>query len=216
MIGMILSAVAPAISSIYSVPSEWIGLKPAMILFQKFTHENLDKINSLEENELEKAVQTYSEAADILSKHFSNSSDLVRKYPEIREGFREVSIAIEKAKSLRKVKRQKRKEREEEQRQQRLRDEEQKRREDQYVQQERSKRGLSYGVPPLDSCRCPAQFPIRATANLDDSSARGIYYYPGERAGVDVYWCFANPEEAQADNFRRPKKKPPKRQPRQK
>ncbi|MBD2039479.1 hypothetical protein [Microcoleus sp. FACHB-672] len=58
------------------------------------------------------------------------------------------------------------------------------------------------------------QFPIRATANIDESSARGIYYYEDERDGVEVCWCFASPEEAEADTFRRPKKKPPKQQPR--
>ncbi|MBD1935795.1 hypothetical protein H6F73_00430 [Microcoleus sp. FACHB-68] len=188
-----------------------------MILFKNFTDENIDTINCLEEeNELEKAVQRYSEAAEIISKHLSNSSDLLSKYPEISEVFKEVNIGLIEAKSRHNVKRQQREEREEEERQQRLRNEEQKRREEQAywqsVKEERSKRGFSYGVPPIDN-RCPVQFPIRATANIDESSARGIYYYEDERA-VEVCWCFANPEEAKADNFRRPKKKPPKRQPR--
>ncbi len=216
--GIILSAVAPAISSIYSVPSEWIGLKPAMILFNRFTHENLEEINSLEEDELEQAVQTYTAAAEIISKYLSNSPDLLRRHPKISEAFREVNIGIRNAQSLHDVKRQQREEWEEEQRQQRLRDEERKRREEQtysqYVQQEQKKRGLRYGVPPKDSYSCPAKFPIRATANINEPGARGIYYYADERMGVEVYWCFASPEQAKAENFRRPFKTPPKRQPR--
>jgi hypothetical protein len=213
-----LSAVAPAISSIYSVPSEWIGLKPAMILFNRFTHENRQNISLLEKKELEKVLKTYNEAAEIISKYLSNSPDLLRKYPEISEGFREVNSGIITAQRLHDIEINQRKEREEEQRQQRLREEERERREaatkEEYVQQERRKRRLRYGQPPTDSYSCPAQFPIRATANLDESDSRGIYYYPDERAGVEVFWCFSSEEEAKAENFRRPHKTPPKYQPR--
>ncbi|CBN53659.1 hypothetical protein OSCI_90021 [Kamptonema sp. PCC 6506] len=189
-----------------------------MILFTKFTQENLEDINSLEENELEKAVQTYKEAASIISKHLSDSPDLLRKYPEFSEAYRELNLGIRKAQRQNDIKRSERKVWEEEQRQQRFHEEERKRREEesyqQYVKQERRKRGLRYGVPPRDSYSCPAQFPIRATAEIDELDARGIYYYTHERAGVKVYWCFASPEEAMAENFRRPYKTPPEKQPR--
>ncbi|BAU42031.1 hypothetical protein [Leptolyngbya sp. O-77] len=216
--GIILSAIAPAISSIYSVPSEWIGLQPAMVLFNRFTHENLEELNSLGEMELERAIQVHNEAAEIIAKYLSDSPNLLRRYPEISEAFREVNVGSRKAQGLYSIKKQQRRVQEEEDRQQRLREqarrEEEKRTYWQYVHQERNKRGLRNGVPPVDNYRCPAQFPIRATANLNDSDARGIYYYPDERAGVEVYWCFGNAEEAKADNFRRPYKKPPKQQPR--
>lgn len=211
-----MSAVAPAISSIYSVPSEWIGLKPAMILFKNFKNEQLEKMYYLEENDLKKAVQTYKEVAEIMLKYLSDSPELLSKYPEISEVFREVNIGIGKAQRLYELEINQRKEREEEQRQQRLREEERERREaaikEKDVQQERRKRGLRYGQPPINSYSCPAQFPIRATANLNESDSRGIYYYPGERAGVEVYWCFSSEEEAKAENFRRPYKTPPKQQ----
>ncbi|WP_333059466.1 MULTISPECIES: hypothetical protein [unclassified Microcoleus] len=213
-----MSAVAPAISSVYSVPSEWISLKPAMILFNRFTHENRQNIYFLENTDLEKELKTYNEAAEIISKYLSNSPDLLRKYPEISEAFREINSGIITAKRLHEREINQRKEREEEQRQQRLREEERERQEaaikKEYVQQERIKRGLRYGEPPINSYSCPAQFPIRATANLDESDSRGIYYYSNERAGVEVFWCFSSEEEAKAENFRRPHKTPPKYQPR--
>lgn len=229
LVGIILSAIAPAISSIYSVPSEWVGLKPAMILFNRFTHENLEEVNSLGELELGKTVRVHSEAAGIIAQYLSSSQDLLMQHPEISEAYREVNIGVRKAQELYVIKRQEREVREkqqrqqqelkeEQQRQERLRDEEQKKQEErtywQNVQRERSKRGLHHGVPPIDNCRCPAHCPIRATAKINEPNARGIYYYPGERAGVEVYWCFASREEAEADNFRRPYKKPPKQQPR--
>jgi hypothetical protein len=189
-----------------------------MILFNRFTHENLEEMSSLEEDELGKAVQTYQEAADIISRYLSDSPDMLRKYPEISEAFREVNIGIGNAQRLHNVKRQRREEWEEEQRQQRLRDEERKRREEktywQYVQQEREKRGLSYGVPPVNNYSCPLIFPIRATDKTKRLGQRGIYYFQNERIGVEVYWCFANPEEAEAERFFRPLKTPPRRQPR--
>ena len=202
--GILLNAIAPAISSI---PSEWVGLKPAMILFNKFAHENLEVINSLEEDELAKAIRTRSQAAKIISNYLSTSPDLLQKYPEISEVFREVNFGISYAQQVYDVKKQ-----------QRLRKNEQKKRAEetywQYVQQERRKLRLRNGVPPLDSESCPVQFPIRATTNLSKTdSARGIYYYIDEIKGVEVYWCFASPKEAEADNFRRPKKTPPKQQP---
>jgi len=212
--GIILSAIAPAISSIYSIPSEWIGLKPAMILFNRFTHENLENMNSWEEHDLEKVVKKYKDAADIISQHLSNSSELLRKYPEIFEAFQEVNNNIRSAEELQNVKRQEREEREKEEKQQRLRDKKRKRQEAETyresVQQEREKRGLKYGVPPKDNT-CPPQYPIRATAKLHKSDdARGIYYYEDERQGVKVYWCFASEEEAEADKFRRPYNTPTK------
>ncbi len=200
LIGIILSAVAPAISSIYSIPSEWIGLKPTMILFNRLTDENFENINFGGESELEKTVQTYHNAVEIISRYLSDSPDMLSQYPEISESFREIYIGFREAQKLHTIKKQQREEKEEDERQ--------------YVQQERRRRRLKYGVPPQDNCTCPSQFPIRATANLGELDARGIYYYEDERIGVEVYWCFASPEEAQADNFRRPLKKPPKQQPR--
>jgi hypothetical protein len=49
--GISLNVVAPAISS---MPSEWLGLKPAMILFKKFADENIEAINSFEGDELDR------------------------------------------------------------------------------------------------------------------------------------------------------------------
>lgn len=217
LVGILLSTIAPAISSIYSVPSEWIGLKPAMVLFNRFTSENLEELNSLDEIELERAIQVHAEAAEIISKYLSGSSILLRRYPEVSEAFREVNIGSRKAQELYNIKIQQRQVREEQGRQQRIREQAQREEKNktywQYVQEERSKRGLRNGVPPIDNYTCPTQFPIRATANLNDSDVRGIYYYPDERAGVEVYWCFDNAEEAKEDNFRRPYKKPPKQQP---
>ncbi len=142
----------------------------------------------------------------------------MQKYPEISEIFREINAGIGNAQRLQNAKRQQREEREEEQRQQRLREEETERLRVesywQYVEQEREKRGLTYGVPPLDSYSCPAQYPIRATDKTKEPGVRGIYYLPDERRGVEVYWCFASPEEAEAESFRRPLKTPPKQQPR--
>lgn len=216
IVGIILSAIAPAISSIYSVPSEWIGLKPAMILFKKLTEEKLEEISYLEENELDKYVKTSNEASVIISNNLSDCPELLSKNREISEGFITVNIGIRKAKRLYDVKINQRKEQEEEEKQQRIREKERKRREEatyeQYVQKEQRKRGLRYGVPPRDRYSCPAQFPIRATANLNETDSQGLYYFPGERTGVEVYWCFSNQEEAKADNFRRPYKTPPKRQ----
>ena len=212
----ILSAIAPAISSIYSVPSEWIGLKPAMILFNRFAHENLEEINSLGEVKLEKAIQIHNSAAEIISKYISNSPELLEQYPEISEAFRGINIGTRKAQRLYDIKKQQRVSWEEEQKQGKLRDNDRRGQEErtywQYVQQERSKRKLQYGVPPIDDCTCPKQFPVRATANLNEPNAKGIYYYPNEREGVDVYWCFKSSKEAESDNFRCPKKKPPKQQ----
>ncbi len=202
----ILSAIAPAISSVYSVPSEWIGLKPAMILFNKFTHENLEEINSLGEVELGKAIQKHNKAAEIFSKHLSNSPDLVEQYPEISEAFREINIGTRKVRRLYDIKKRQRISWEEEQRQKKLRDNKRREKEERTLQQERNNRGLKHGVPPVDNCRCPKQFPIRATAR------HRIYYYPNEREGVEVYWCFGCSEEAESDNFRRPQRKPPEQQ----
>lgn len=209
-----MSAVAPAISSIYSVPSDWIGFQPAMILFKKITDENLEKINNFQEIELLKAVNTYNKAALIISEYLYNCPDLLEQYPEISESFREIRMGIEEAEKRYNIKINQRKKNQEEQTNQKLYEEDQKRQEaatyEQYLQQERRNRGLRYGVPPMDKYSCPVEFPIRATANLAEPDSRGIYYYPDER-DVEVYWCFSSREEAEADNFRRPYKTPPKR-----
>jgi hypothetical protein len=85
----------------------------------------------------------------------------------------------------------------------------------QYVQQERRKRNLNHGEPPQDNCNCRSKYPIRATTKLGKKeNARGIYYFADERVGVAVDWCFSSSEEAEADNFRRPERTPPKQQPR--
>jgi hypothetical protein len=202
--GLILSALAPAISSIYSVPSEWIGLKPAMILFQKFTHENSEKASFLDEDELERAIRNHKLAAEIISEILSSSPDLLNKYPKISEIFREINLEINTAMKLQNLKRQQREEREEKQRKE----------SDDYrnnTLKEREKRNLSSGVPPINSYNCPKEFPIRATSNINEAGMRGIYYFPGERRGVEVYWCFANDKEAEKNKFRRPLRKPPKR-----
>jgi hypothetical protein len=216
--GVILSAIAPAISSIYSVPSEWIGLQPAMVLFNKFTHENLEELNSLGEMELERAIQVHNEAAEIIAKYLSDSPNLLRHYPEISEAFREVNVGSRKAQELYSIKKQQRRVQEEEERQQKLRDQARREEEErtywQYVEQERSKRGLRNGVPPVDDYSCPQRFLIRATDKLNEPNARGIYYYLNERVGVKVDWCFRSAEEAEDDNFRRPQRTPPKQQPR--
>ena len=216
--GIILSAIAPAISSIYSVPPDQIGLKPAMVLFNRFTHENLEELNSSGEMELERAIQVHNEAAKIISEHLSGSPTLLRQYPEISESFREVNIGIRNAQERYSIKRKQRKYREKEKRRQRLRDKELREEEItyywQYVQQKRSDRGLRNGVPPADDCSCPRSFPIRATARLNEPSARGIYYYLDERKGMKADWCFSSAEKAEEDGFRRPQTTPPKQQPR--
>lgn len=216
LIGIILSVISPAISFIYKVPSDWIGPKPAMILFKKFAHDNLEQIESLDEYELENAIQSYVSAVKIINRHFSQSPDLLHQYPEISEIFQQANVSIKKFQELQEIKKQKREEQQESVRQQRLREEEIKKRQKesywQNVLQERKKRGLNHGVPPVSLYSCPLEYPIRVTDNMKEAGARGIYYLPHERKGVEVYWCFANPEEAEAERFRRPFKTPPKRQ----
>lgn len=195
--GISLNAVAPAISSI---PSEWVGLKPAMILFNKFADENIAAINFLEADELEEALQKYNQAAAIITKYFSKPPDLLEQYPEISEFFCEANLEINHVQQVYNLKKK-----------QIIQNEATY---FQYVQQERIKRDLKYGVPPQDNFNCPPKYPIRSTTKLGKKeNARGIYYFADERVGVEVDWCFSSPEEAEADNFRRSRRTPPKQQP---
>lgn len=195
--GISLNAIAPAISSI---PSEWVGLKPAMILFNKFADENIAAINFLEGDELDEALQKYNQAAKIITRHFAESPDLLEQHPEVYEFFREANFGINHVQQVYNLKKKQNLQKDAAY--------------SQYVQQERLKRNLKYGEPPQDNCNCRSKYPIRATTNLDKKeNARGIYYFPNERKGVKVDWCFSSAEEAEADNFRRPEKTPPKYQP---
>jgi hypothetical protein len=89
--GISLNVVAPAISS---MPSEWLGLKPAMILFKKFADENIESINSFEGAELDRALQKYNQATAIITKYFSESPDLLEQHPEISEFFQAANFEI--------------------------------------------------------------------------------------------------------------------------
>lgn len=195
--GLSLNVVAPAISSI---PSEWVGLKPAMILFNNFANENIAEINFLEGNQLDKALQKANQAEAVITRHFPRPSDLLEQHPEVYEFFREVSFGINHVQQVSNLKKKQILQKEAAY--------------SQYVQQERLKRNLKYGEPPQDNCNCRSKYPIRATTKLDKKeNARGIYYFPDERVGVEVDWCFASPEEAEADNFRYSRIRPPKKQP---
>ena len=191
--GISLNVVAPTISSI---PSEWVGLKPAMILFNNFANENIAKINFLEGDELDEALQQVNQTAAVITRYFPKSPDLLEQHPEVYEFFRGVSFGINHVQQVYNLKKK-----------QNLQKEEQRK-------QERRKFGLSSGVSPIDSKNCPINFPVRATTELaKDDAARGIYYFENERVGVKVYWCFSSPEAAEADNFRYSKIRPPKKQP---
>ncbi|MGB3512003.1 MAG: hypothetical protein WBA93_22745 [Microcoleaceae cyanobacterium] len=204
--GIILYILAPIISLIYTIPERNIGLKPAMILFSKISNQNIEKLNSLKEEELKEAVAKFSSASEIIINNFSNSPEILEKYPEISEVFQDIDTSIKKAKNLYEAKKQCREEREDQERRK-------KERYWQDVRKEREKRKLSRGVPPIDEYNCPNSHPIRAT-NIDrQGDFGGIYYFPDERRGVKVYWCFANAEEAKVEKFRRPLRTPPKQQP---
>lgn len=197
------------------MPSEWIGVQPAMILFNRITDEHNEQINSFNAIELERSSQVHNQATEIISRWLSDSTILLDQYPEISEVFREISLGSMNVERLRTQYRIQREQNEAYQSQVAINEQEKRQQAEEnyrnYVYQERRKNGLKYGVPPVNTTTCPAQFPIRATANISD--ARGIYYYIDERSGVEVYWCFASEEEAQAENFRRPYKNPPKQQP---
>ncbi len=184
IIGILLSLIAPIISFIYTIPDNWIELKPAMVLFSKFSHQNLEKVNSLPEKDLKEAVEKFISVSEIIRDNFTNSPEMLRKYSEIGEVFQDLDTTIKKAKDLYEEKKQYRKEQK-----------------------------LSSGVPPINDYQCPKTHPIRATNGDREAGIGGIYYFPDERRGVKVYWCFANVQEAEVNKFRRPLRKPPKRQP---
>ncbi|WP_238987094.1 hypothetical protein [Lyngbya aestuarii] len=183
IVGIILSAIKPAISSIYTVPSDRTGLKPAMILFKKISQENLGKVESSpDESEFNKLVETYKKASKIIADQFSDHPEMLEKYPEISAAFQMMNIGLEKVNDYW-----------------------------QFVEQERKKRNLKNGVPPINSTNCPPKYPIRATDHMKNAEFNGRYYFPDERRGLkEVYWCFASPQEAENDKFKRPDKKPPK------
>ncbi|AFY40023.1 hypothetical protein Lepto7376_3867 [[Leptolyngbya] sp. PCC 7376] len=169
----------------------------------KISQKTLKEIPKLSETEANIRLKKLAK----FNKKISSYQNLVDLIPEIQDTFDNLEVAYEDI-------------REKVDKYEELREEERKKREKEerdywkYVYSERSKKNLEFGVPPNRSNQCPWDFPIRATANLNNFDARGIYYFGDERIGVDVYWCFADEDEARASNFRRPKKKPPKQQPR--
>jgi hypothetical protein len=160
-----------------------------MVLLQKFTYENLEKIESSEAEDSDITIETFNEAIEIISKYLYSSPDLLEQHPELYEVSQTIKNSVR-----------------EKQNQQEYYWEN--------VRQERREKRLKHGVPPINNI-CPKGYPIRATQKLSsDNEKRGIYYYKNERKGMEVDWCFADEEEAEAENFRRPKGKQPEYQPR--
>lgn len=195
--GILLSIVNPIVSYFYSIPSDWIGSRPAMTLFKKISDEKLAKLGELEEPELQGAIASCISAVDIIAEYASKNPGLIKNNPALGE----MCESINRVRDRAEVK------------------SEQKRREAEsyweWVNNQRDRKGLSRGVPPQDEYSCPNGYSIRATENLDPSQEdkRGIYYFPGERLLVKVAWCFEDREDAEVEGFRRPKNRPPNYQP---
>ena len=164
-----------------------------MVLLKNVAYENSRNLESLEIEELKKVMEIHNRAFEISLKHLSQFPEFIEQYPEISEAFRAISIGIKRSEEIYESK------------------QEEKRKNQEVIEEERKKRGLKSGVPPLSRSKCPDQFPIRVTNNINEPDAQGIYYISGEEEGVEVYWCFKSIHDAKNDNFRPPKRKPRKK-----
>lgn len=214
--GGIAAGLAPIVSPIYNIPSEWIGLAPSLTQFFNISRAKVEQLSNLEEADLQSATEEFVKAKEVINQYIRKHPDFMNQYPQLSEISKLTNIGQQRSEEIYEDRVYQRQIREEQERTERQQQEEQKRREvEQYwqrVEREREKKELKRGVPPVDQCKCPSEYPIRVTENITNEQYRGIYYLPDERKGVQIYWCFKNPEDAEAERFRRPKRTPPNSQ----
>lgn len=167
------------------------GVSAAMIPLYNIAQEKLNNTKDLEESELKKAKKILQEAEKNLYKYEKIRAKLPSKNSVKANKLRRIQETIiqniEEAKQEYEEKKHQREKREE------------------YITDERRRRGFTCGVPPDNiSNECPPGYPIRVTENLPkDAPYRGIYYRPGDRDYQSkATWCFKNEEEAEENNFR--------------